>query len=495
MRLLLASTTPPTACEPKRSASGPAQDVDRLDRQRINRYAVVLAEIRDIARTNAVLLDAHAEVRKSAQDRPGRARRETGGGGARCCEKQVAEAVAGALLNLPAVDGPKRRVGRRRSAGRRGPRGWRGRGGDRGSCWRRCGCWSGSGRSLRRLCAGRRAARRRRGHGDGGKRGLTWFSASGSEWVSVWATVPGSVMAREPSVGDGAGAGDGVGLGAGEGAGAGVGDGAGAVLVKELAMVRVQAGLVREFVTTLRPQGSRRSSAPNCSEESSSVTDQHLHPPHLSGNDCPMTGPPKSCDADGIAIRRAVVDATTGAGDVRRWEERALEKRRRTMSSTSRRRRAPGRSKRMRSAAAGTAPRSSTSIPPVGSTRRSRNDRGCGSWDPAGPSGKSPVDGTDAAITARADPGVAWSRCTWPNVSASWIASAASASHDPDFLRNRNQRMALSLDEVCPAAGTCRRSQTSNNVTLGQSAETRLRSRCCAKPTVAKVKCGSSQAQ
>ena len=71
--------------------------------------------------------------------------------------------------------------------------------------------------------------------------------------------------------------------------------------VEELAKGRVQAGLAREFVTSLRPQGSRRSSAPNCSIESYVCYESTSHPPHLSGNDCPMTGPPKSCDADGIA--------------------------------------------------------------------------------------------------------------------------------------------------------------------------------------------------
>ena len=76
MRLLIASTMPPTACEPKRSAAGPRIDLDPLDRQRIDRHAVVLAEIGDVAGADAVLLHAHADIGEAAQDRAAGAGRE-----------------------------------------------------------------------------------------------------------------------------------------------------------------------------------------------------------------------------------------------------------------------------------------------------------------------------------------------------------------------------------------------------------------------------------
>ena len=55
-----------------------AIDLDLLDRQRIDRHAVVLAEIGDVHGADAVLLHADAEIVEAAQHRAGRARRETG---------------------------------------------------------------------------------------------------------------------------------------------------------------------------------------------------------------------------------------------------------------------------------------------------------------------------------------------------------------------------------------------------------------------------------
>ena len=57
-----------------------AKDLDLLDRQRIERHAVVLAEVGDVDRADAVLLHADAEIVEPAQDRPRRARRKAGGG-------------------------------------------------------------------------------------------------------------------------------------------------------------------------------------------------------------------------------------------------------------------------------------------------------------------------------------------------------------------------------------------------------------------------------
>ena len=55
-----------------------AEDLDLLDRERIDRHAVILAEIGDVHRADAVLLHADAEIVEPAQHRAGRARRKTG---------------------------------------------------------------------------------------------------------------------------------------------------------------------------------------------------------------------------------------------------------------------------------------------------------------------------------------------------------------------------------------------------------------------------------
>ena len=338
----------------------------------------------------------------------------------------------------------------------------------RPGCWRRPRCWSGGA-----ACAGWARGGARRGGGA-----VTVTGEAG--FVPVRRLGAGRRAPLGAGIGEGVGAGDGVGLGAGEGAGAGVGagGGAGARSWRRGGCRRVGAG----FATSLRPA---RQQAIISAELLNAIL-RLLHDiviPHPLPETTPDDRAPGPSRAMPTAShRRAVVDATTGAGDVRRWEERALADvvrcRCRQLAET-----------------AGSGPEQANDRQQQGRRldrqRRSRQldqraDRAMivvGIVGSAGPSGESPVDGTDAAITARADTGVAWSRCTWPNVSASWIASAASASHDPDFLRNRNQRMALSIDAVATAVGICRRRQISNNVTLRQSAETRLRSHCCAKPT------------
>ena len=175
-------------------------------------------------------------------------------------------------------------------------------------------------------------------------------------------------------------------------------------------------------------------------------------------------------------IRRAVVDATAGAERCQAMGgARACEKTSNAMPSTARRRRAPDRSDRIRPAAAGTVHPPSPAIPPDGSTRRSRNDRGRDRRDPAGPSGASPTDGADAAIAASAASGVGVVEM-----------DVAECQRKLDHQRSKRQPRSRSSAQSepahgaftrrgLPAAGTCRRSQTSNNVTLRQSAETRLR--------------------
>ena len=56
----------------------PAEDLDLLDRERIDRHTVILAEVGDVHRADAVLLHPDAEVVEPAQHRARRARCKTG---------------------------------------------------------------------------------------------------------------------------------------------------------------------------------------------------------------------------------------------------------------------------------------------------------------------------------------------------------------------------------------------------------------------------------
>ena len=50
-----------------------------------------------------------------------------------------------------------------------------------------------------------------------------------------------------------------------------------------------------------------------------------------------------------------------------------------------------------------------------------------------------------ANALAPAETGAMRSRCTWPNETASWNASANSARYEPSLERDRNQRMVVSF--------------------------------------------------
>jgi hypothetical protein len=107
-----------------------AVDLDLLDRQRIDRHAVVLAEVGHVHGADAVLLHAHAKIVEPAQHWAGRTRREAGGSCAGQGEEQVAEALRLGGLNLIVGDGVERRRGlerRRRDCRRLGGGRWRGR--------------------------------------------------------------------------------------------------------------------------------------------------------------------------------------------------------------------------------------------------------------------------------------------------------------------------------------------------------------------------------
>ena len=82
-----------------------AENLDLLDRKRIDRHAVILAEVGDVHGADAVLLHADAEIIEPAQHRARCAGCETGRRGAGEREEQVAEALGRARLNLAAGDG------------------------------------------------------------------------------------------------------------------------------------------------------------------------------------------------------------------------------------------------------------------------------------------------------------------------------------------------------------------------------------------------------
>src|SRR3954454_14264237 len=71
-----------------------------------------------------------------------------------------------------------------------------------------------------------------------------------------------------------------------------------------------------------------------------------------------------------------------------------------------------------------------------------------------------------ATVDLSAEIGAARSRCTWPNVSASWTASANSARYEPHFDRDRNQSIVVALARLASAADLFLRAyrDISNNV-------------------------------
>src|SRR5690606_33943764 len=70
---------------------GPSSDLDLVGGERIDRHAVILAEIGKSMRADTVLLEMHAEIVETADHRPARAGSVSGGGDARLAEHNVAE--------------------------------------------------------------------------------------------------------------------------------------------------------------------------------------------------------------------------------------------------------------------------------------------------------------------------------------------------------------------------------------------------------------------
>ena len=99
--------------------------------------------------------------------------------------------------------------------------------------------------------------------------------------------------------------------------------------------------------------------------------------------------------------------------------------------------------------------------------------RSCRSAGSVGVSGAAFHASAVATVDLSADIGAARSRCTWPNVSTSWSASANSARYAPNFDRDRNQsirRRACASHIGRRPIPASRGRDISNNVTLRQSA-------------------------
>src|SRR5262249_21998237 len=142
--------------------------------------------------------------------------------------------------------------------------------------------------------------------------------------------------------------------------------------------------------------------------------------------------------------------------DVRRWEVRARGTARRVMASDQIRRQARAATGRKRWAAATTAPRPAPARRRDGSACRSGNGRPPGvrgrprGWEGGGgPGGGGGARGGALAPAAR---GAMFLRCTWPNETASWNASANSARYAPNLERDRNQRIVVTLHASDAAA-------------------------------------------
>jgi hypothetical protein len=71
-----------------------------------------------------------------------------------------------------------------------------------------------------------------------------------------------------------------------------------------------------------------------------------------------------------------------------------------------------------------------------------------------------------ATVDLSADIGAARSRCTWPNVRASWSASANSARYAPHFDRDRNQSIVVALARLTSAADLFLRADAVTLVTM-----------------------------
>ena len=90
----------------------PADHLDALGRQGIDRHRVILGEIGNVMRADAVFLDAHAGIVEAADDRPADgARREAAAGNARQGEQLIAERRAAVALDLALIDHGDRHEG------------------------------------------------------------------------------------------------------------------------------------------------------------------------------------------------------------------------------------------------------------------------------------------------------------------------------------------------------------------------------------------------
>jgi hypothetical protein len=102
---------------------------------------------------------------------------------------------------------------------------------------------------------------------------------------------------------------------------------------------------------------------------------------------------------------------------------------------------------------------------------------------PVGLDGTSSPDCVLASAAASADRGAISSRCTWPNETASWNASANSARYELNLERDRNQRIVVSTSSAAEPSSAVAFKNFSNNVTLRQLGGLAIHLTCCKKST------------
>jgi hypothetical protein len=118
---------------------------------------------------------------------------------------------------------------------------------------------------------------------------------------------------------------------------------------------------------------------------------------------------------------------------------------------------------------------------------------------PAGLEGalRSSADGGAlASALAPAETGAMRSRCTWPNETANWNASANSARYEPDLKCDRNQPIVVTLRTSHPRQNHSASSGNfSYNITSRQSGRVAIHLVCCQKSTFECLACSTSPAR
>ena len=120
----------------------------------------------------------------------------------------------------------------------------------------------------------------------------------------------------------------------------------------------------------------------------------------------------------------------------------------------------------------------------IGQQSSARSSRPGGEEGALGSSGDACVL---ASAVAPAETGTICSRCTCPNETASWNASASSARYEPTLERDRNQFIVVTLRASDHAEPLCQPVENfSYNVTSPQSGRDAIHPVCCQKSTYEK---------